>query len=398
MVTTHYPPSHIGGDAVFVQYLSNELIRLGHEVHIVHNPIAYLALRGKPKNTRDQVNGPEPVRHPHRSIFGRFDLATSLAFGFSNRAERLLLETVDDVKPDVIHWHNTKAFFGRIPEISGPKSLYTAHDYFAVCPRSNLIRPGGLMCENPRYCQICLLRGGKLPQLWRVGQRRTSVHPFNTGILCPSEFMARRLGRENIRVDGVLRNFVPRPQLSFRKKRNDPRKILYLGLLEPHKGVRRLIEAFSLTRENQGFELVIVGRGSLEERLGEQIEKSSLHNRVRLAGFISRSDIDLLLSEADAMVVPSEWPENAPLVALEALSFGVPIIGSDAGGIPEIVASDADSMLFRAGSSQDLARCILAAWNRGNADIGETSRRSYEKDFSPDAHLSMYFRFIAERV
>ena len=113
-VTMNYPPAHFGGDARFVEYLSNELIRAGHEVHVLHNPSVFELLRKKKAPDLDSVTQGGVRRHVHRPRMPRLDTLVALNFGSSvssvDQYERLLKE----VKPDVVHWHNTKGFLCRI--------------------------------------------------------------------------------------------------------------------------------------------------------------------------------------------------------------------------------------------------------------------------------------------
>lgn len=393
MISTHYPPRNIGGDAVFVQYLSRELSRIGHEVHVLHSPAVYELLRGNSRPV-DKLTDEGVVLHPYKGSAGHLDIISTVVLGVSNRAREFLERTADKIKPDVLHWHNTKAFFGRIPTVCAEKSMYTAHDYYAICPRSSLIRQDGSICAHARLCQWCLAKGGKAPQLWRIKQTPTTVTPEHLEVICPSESMANRLRSEGIRISHILPNFVPDPQAVARRTELDKRRMIYLGVLERHKGLDTLLDAFSQSRDNHGFELTIVGNGHMREHLIEKTREIGIEKRVRILGYMPRADIDKLLSESDAIVIPSEWPENAPLVALEALALGVPIIGSRAGGIPEIVGKDPDSMLFDMGDTDALAERMKDAWDREPGKIGVLSRQAYLNSFSPNAHLSKYLDIV----
>ena len=394
MVTTHFPPLHIGGDAVFGQYLSRELSRIGHEVHVLTYPSIYRMLRGAKGQGDDTIDDFDPTLHIYEPKLKRLDTGFTYVFGSAKGAERKLAEISGKVKPDVIHWHNTKAFFAKIPGNRDSKSVYTAHDYYAICPRSNRTRPDGSICSEPRMCQLCLLKWRKVPQIWRAGRKLINIFPRDIRILCPSRFMAKRLESQGLSVSDVLPNFVPEPIVRTQANVSDERKVIYVGILERHKGVHTLLDAFSRCRGDQDFKLIVVGKGSLKQELVGQAKKLGIDGRVDITGFLPREEIQRHLRESDAMIIPSEWSENAPLVAIEALSYGVPIIGSNAGGIPEIAGRDSDSMLFESGNSEDLSRCITKAWARGNQSSGTNSRRAYEASFSPKAHLGRYFEIL----
>jgi glycosyltransferase involved in cell wall biosynthesis len=213
------------------------------------------------------------------------------------------------------------------------------------------------------------------------------------GVICPSEFMAKRLKQDGLSAHHILRNFVP--DIGAKGPAGDA-SILYVGMLEVHKGPRTLLEAFARSRDSQGFKLHIVGEGSLKDELRARVEDLGLKGRVSVPGFISRSEVQSLLQNSTAMVIPSEWPENAPLTALESLSMGVPVLGSDQGGLPEILGPDSGSVVFKAKATDELAKEIVAFWERRNDMGGERrkARLSYERRFSPDVHIDQYMRII----
>lgn len=174
MISTHFPPHHLGGDAVFVDYLSRELVRRGHEVHVSHNPSVYEVIRDHApvKGVNDEMTG---IRtHSYNPRFRKTDALNALMLGLDGKQRRMVVELAKETRPDVVHWHNTRAFIGRPFIVSDEVSLYTSHDYGAVCPRSSLLRPDMQMCEQPRMCALCCLRWKKPPQLWRGMSRGCS--------------------------------------------------------------------------------------------------------------------------------------------------------------------------------------------------------------------------------
>lgn len=398
MVSTHYPPAHLGGDARFVEYLSDELVRRGHEVHVLHSPAAY-AVQRKTMPVLDRVTPGGVSRHTYIGGFKRMDPLFSLVLGRGLGSNSDFGEIARKLKPDVTHWHNTKGFIGRPVASDSGESLYTAHDFYAVCPRSNLLRPGGRLCERPLLCQTCLLRWRKPPQLWRVLWMRVVRPPEGFTVLSPSEFVAGRLRREGIRVDHVLRNFVP-DRGTIPSRGSEANRIVFLGVLESFKGPMTLLEAFGRCKDEQGFELSFFGEGSLKEPLKNRVRALSLEDRVHVRGFVPLDDLREHLEETAAIIVPSESYENAPLVALEALSMGIPVIGSSIGGLPEILQPDSGSTLFTPGDAGLLSREMVALWNERGAlaERRRKARAAYEKGLSPDAHLREYLEIVRARV
>ena len=397
MISTHYPPYHLGGDAVFVDYLSRELVARGHEVHVYFNPAAYELLRGQNLVVQPKPDiGPQV--HPYSSATGRMDPFVALSLGLWGRPQKRLEELIRITKPDVVHWHNPRGFVGRPFAVPGSVTLYTTHDYTPVCPRSNLLKPDMRLCDEARLCTLCCMRWRKPPQLWRIGRRRVFRFPQDLKVISPSEFVARRLEAEGVAVHKVLRCFVPDLGKHFHREGSTDDTIFYLGLLEMHKGVHTLLDAFAKSSHEQGFRLYIVGEGTLKESLRSKVAGLGLSERVSIPGFLDRTEVETVRRNAVAQVVPSVWYENAPSVVLEAFSLGIPVIASNIGGLPELVTAESGSRTFRPGDSNELAELLIAAWReRGNlSERRRQAREAYLSRFRPEIHVAAYLQMIEE--
>lgn len=397
MVTTHFPPYHLGGDAVFVDYLTSELVRRGHEAHVFFNPAAYKMLRGQSVKTSSRTDD-RPQEHPYSSPSGRIDPFIALSLGLWGRPKKKLAELVRTVKPDVVHWHNSRGFIGEPFAVTKSVSLYTVHDYTPVCPRSNLLKPHMRLCNDPRFCTICCMKWKKPPQLWRIGKKRVLRYSDGLNLISPSEFVAKRLESEGVSVHGVLRGFVPDLGEHFQRSSSKDDVVFYLGLLEKHKGLLTLLDAFAKSRDRQQFRLYIVGEGTLREDLRRRVASLGLSGRVSVPGFLSRPEVEAIRKDAVAQIVPSVWFENAPSVILEAFSLGIPAIASDIGGLPEIATPDSGSKLFRPGDADELAISLESAWQERH-DLDEKRKRArdaYTSRYRPDTHIAAYLRMIKE--
>ncbi len=147
MVTTFYPPYHLGGDAVHVQYLAEALAERGHEVHVEFSPAAAL-VKGV-GSAPSEPNGDVHL-HPIPSPFGGMQPLSAYLRGESRGVTRFHNRLVEDVKPDVIHHHNI-SLLGRgvVSREAAVKTLYPAHDYWLRCPRSDLFKYGRYPCDAP---------------------------------------------------------------------------------------------------------------------------------------------------------------------------------------------------------------------------------------------------------
>jgi glycosyltransferase involved in cell wall biosynthesis len=174
MITTFYPPYTFGGDGIFVQRLSNELARRGHQVDVIHCVDSYLALAGRePKPAGD--DHPNVRVHRLRSRFGLLSPLATQQTGLP-LLKTAALQQILAQGFDVIHYHNPSLIGGpKILEYGQAIKLYTMHEYWLVCPTHTLFRFNRAPCTQQR-CLLCSLIYKRPPQWWRYsGLLRSAV-------------------------------------------------------------------------------------------------------------------------------------------------------------------------------------------------------------------------------
>ncbi|MCI4371531.1 MAG: glycosyltransferase, partial [Thermoplasmata archaeon] len=146
--------------------------------------------------------------------------------------------------------------------------------------------------------------------------------------------------------------------------------VTFLGRLVPYKGVRVLIEAAGFLKDDP-VTFAIAGRGPLEEELEDDVGRRGLRYRVRFLGFVEDKDVADLLAGSDLVVCPSiSLAESTPIVLLEALACGTPIVGTRLGGSEETLPNDGvRGLLVPPRDAKALAAAIrtLIARNSWNA-------------------------------
>ncbi len=183
--------------------------------------------------------------------------------------------------------------------------------------------------------------------------------------------------------------FLPQDKIYLREKLSLPlnRKIiLFVGNLVKAKGVNFLIESIpDILSSEPNLLAVIVGEGELEEKLRIQVKDLGIENFVQFEGFKPHSEIALWMSASDLFVLPS-LREGFGLVALEALSSGVPIVTSQVGGIPEFVKDGENGFLVEPGNPSEIAKKvrILLKDKKRHSNM---SKRARESVFSHDVKL-----------
>ncbi len=173
--------------------------------------------------------------------------------------------------------------------------------------------------------------------------------------------------------------------------------ILFVGRLVERKGVRHLIEAMRLLPPGRRARLVIVGDGPERSALEAQARRDGLVERVEFRGRVSESDLKRAYREASVLVLPAIVDargdtEGLGVVLLEAMSCGVPVIGSDLGGILDIVANGETGLLVPPAHPAALAAALerLAADPALAARLGESGRRHVRERFSWPAIVAQW--------
>jgi len=152
----------------------------------------------------------------------------------------------------------------------------------------------------------------------------------------------------------VLNNFVNSENLTVDPGTKEE-YYCYVGRLSPEKGVDLLLNAAA---ELPDYKLKIIGAGPLEDRLLSGRENSN----VEFLGYKTGKELRTIISGSKFIIVPSNWFENNPLIILESLCLGTPVIGSDIGGIPELIKPGFNGILFTADNTDELRLKIKSLW------------------------------------
>ena len=166
-----------------------------------------------------------------------------------------------------------------------------------------------------------------------------------------------------------------------------PTIVLFYGRISTGKGVTSLLEAWrSLGLDPERTLLVLAGQAVGEPGIDAAIAALPAGS-VRV--LLPRADVVPLLHAADIVVAPSEEPESFGRVLVEAMSTGRPVIGSDIGGMPEILTGEFSDWLVRPGDAAGLAERIasLLDWRTRTPDLGRRARASVAERFPAAAHV-----------
>ncbi len=392
MVTTFYPPDAFGGDAVFVQQLSNELAKRGHHVEVIYCRDAFHLLGGRTPLITPQDH-PNVTVHALKSRMGILSpLATHQTGTPVLKYSRL--KTIFEKPFDVLHYHNISLVGG--PQIlhwgHGIK-LYTLHEYWLLCPTHMLFKFNREACTS-RQCLSCTLIHKRPPQLWRhteaISQAVKQVDVF----IAPSEFTKNKHLEMGLRIPTVvLPYFTSRwgltESVAAPRTREKP-YFLFVGRLEKIKGLQELLPVF---RRYQKAELWVIGIGGYEPALRRMAQESP---NIKFLGQQSGERLQGLYRDAVALIVPSLWYEVFGIVILEAFTLATPVIVSNRGAMPEIIEESGGGFVY--GTEKEL----LGAMDRLLLDrnlrqqMGQRGYEALQKKWRAEVHINRYLELIEE--
>ncbi|MDR2700318.1 MAG: glycosyltransferase family 4 protein [Nitrososphaerota archaeon] len=214
------------------------------------------------------------------------------------------------------------------------------------------------------------------------------------------------LGAKSSRVE-VLHNgvdldrFKPLPKIKeeMRKKLgipNDVKIVLTVRRIVYKNGVDTLIDAANIAvKKKQNLVVIVAGKGPDMASIQKQIEHMGLEKNIKLAGFVADQDLHAYYNIADLFVLPSKSGEGLPLVALEAMACGLPVIATNVGGINEIIVKGFGK-LVPANNPEMLAKAIVefADVNRESGEL----RAIVEEKFGWDKNVARLIEIYEELI
>ncbi len=235
-----------------------------------------------------------------------------------------------------------------------PSVLYVS-DYKCICPVGSKLLPDGSLCTNQPGL-VCWQSGCTSLPHWlrdlpRYALIRSQLSRFTKIITC-SEWVRKALSHHGIAAETLLMPSPP-PQKNYLRSPSPWPQLLYVGRLDREKGIDLLLRA--MERLN-GVRLRIVGEGPLRPRLEHLAKSLGIGDRVSFIGWLEPSAINIELARTWALVVPSLWAEPLGLVAVEAVTRGVPVVASQSGGLAEIIEPGVTGLLFPNGDAAALEK------------------------------------------
>ncbi len=380
-----YYPDVMGGGEFSTKQMTEGLARRGHEVvvYCLGRDTCEEEINGVRVN-RKYIKGtsehflslcknnriPDPFTRISKIVRKRGDLYPD---GKWYKKYRTVMMEED---PDVVHTASPMSYLGRV-------NLWRA--------AYDLNIPVSHVCRSPFLLELDFL-GGRLNRYNR--RRSTKAASYLTALAAPSRYMLDAHTRAGIRgqkINEVIYNavdFEPVPLTAefVGKKEN---LVIYAGDLSEKKGITTLIRAMEGL---EGISLLLIGSGELLDEIKKE-------GKAGLLDWMEREELYAHMQKAKAVVLPSKWNEPFGRILIEAIGNGTIGIGSDRGGIPEVLGHD-DDYIFCSGDARGLRSRIERVIKMPVPAYMEEARKQQRmaSGFSYDTYTDNWERFFLRQL
>lgn len=354
-----------GGSETYIFEIGRQLQKMGHEVQ-------YFGMEHEGRIVSNRVESYTQDMNFHSG--GLSKLIYPFKILYSKEARKALRPVLEDFKPDVVHLNNinfqlTPSVIDEVKSFDEKiKIVYTAHDAQWVCPNHLMRIPSTgercFRCIDGAYSNCTkhrCIHDSKLRSFLgqieaQIYKKRHTYRQVDT-IISPSKFLADVLSHNKDLAGRIvtLHNFVELPDAANQTTSDSEKRdyVLYFGRYDVEKGIRIILAA---ARKLPEVDFIFAGKGDFEKEIEE------LPN-VQNVGFQDKEGITKLIRNAKFTVFPSICNENCPFSVIESIVNGTPVVGSDIGGVPELIDNGKTGLLFETENVSELTDIIYKLWN-----------------------------------
>lgn len=349
-VNMFYYPTMNGGTEHSLKLLAEELASRGHKV-------AVATYDGKqPVLSQECISGVYVYRmyNPifmkkafHRPVRTDEKLKYYVGKYFNKAMEKQLEYILGQVQPDIVHTQN---FFPtrllKSIKRRGISTIHTLRDYFLLDPKSDLNASHRIIVNLHRLYQ------------------RFYTDRYLDMVTAPSELIMKRhtdrnffsICRRKVIYNAVRLDMEETVRYIDEKKSRTEKTVhfLYVGSLLKLKGIDLLLRTFQEIKMDH-IRLTICGSGPMQHEVEDMCRQDT---RIRFKGQLMSSELAVEYAAADVVIVPSLWEEPFGRVVIEAAQHGNPIIGSNRGGVAEVIGHTKFGTLFTYDDPEDLKKQI----------------------------------------
>lgn len=366
-------PSIVGGAEVFVRQFAENLVERGDEVVVIR-----ASLKGA--RLTETVNGVTVEFVPVRNLFAPFQAKrhpiAHLAWHLIDdtlKADPSIRQILAAFKPDLLHTNTLNGLstdVWRTAKDLDVPILHTLHDYYLICPRCSRFRDGASCGDTCGSCRLLTSnRRGRVDlvdAVASVSRRTLALHQQHGLFANTPQYVVANVPNDNIEFT---------PQITV----DGPLILGYLGRFSIEKGVRLLAEAVGRLPKGD-VRFLLAGNVSEDEKV--VLRSMAPEADLEFLGFVKPSEF---YAKVHLVAIPSIWDEPGALALVDALAAGRPVIGTDFGGIPEIINDGITGWIARpdADGLADVLRELVtnpAAMNAAHSEL--RARQVKQRTFS----------------
>jgi glycosyltransferase involved in cell wall biosynthesis len=394
-------PDHRAGVEIVTLGLARELKSRGHEPYVFAAKRSIPGSGIEPYETQDYEFEGIPVRRVGRPEEG---LSRPYRLNYQNDdMAQKAREYMRGIEPDIVHVMHLQGLSASVlPAFkeSGVPLVFTAADFWTICPVVDLRRHDGALCTGPEvtHCVRCIASRNPDPRVRNTvasisgpvlkvadGLSRTPLPRFSHSlrqigavrerpayIRTKLELVDRVVAYTQLTQDLLLRNGIGAgktmvshygidtsglAEAAERRRPSPTLRVGFVGTLAPHKGCDILVRAFNMLPPHLDATLSVHGDPDRYPSFADELrELAADEGRISFRGAFSRDELGRVMSELDVLAVPSRWYENAPGVIFEAFAAGMPIVATNLKGMSEFVKHGENGLLFELENAGDLSR------------------------------------------
>lgn len=356
IISALFPPDIMGGAELCAYNLAHWLRGRGAEVGV-------LTTAKTPDEAQDEqdIDGVKVWRVWMPRAYSAFNAARAkgwqkplwhLQDHFDPRNRKIVARILKKFKPDHIHIHVLQGIgYNALIDIAESKipTVFFLHDLGLACFRMGMFKNGR---ECTKQCSLCRISSSFKARCIKQAPDMSFISPSLANLNTLAKYFP-----VTDKPHAVIMNASRYPLPTAPRTESDRVRLLFIGRLHATKGIDVLLTAATNLALKHAFSLTVVGSGPDEAHLREAYGALPW---CTFTGFITQQEISNRIVNSDVLCIPSIWAENSPGVVIQALGLGLPVIGSDKGGIPELVEDGKNGRLVPAGDA--------AAWE---AALGE---------------------------
>lgn len=386
-ITNLYSPYIIGGTEIYLQNLLQQL-SVTCKVSLITTAPYSGRTSLKPQMSREgnfriyrffPANVYHLYKRPNSSILKAIWYLLDI---YNVHAREVVRKILSEEKPDLVHTHNLRGLSVSVWDAikdAGIPLVHTLHDFQLLC-RNGLLLHG----KDAKLCG-----GSDLEcRIYRPMMRQlTNSKPDM--VLSPSQFVLdkfKQAGFLDRSSHALLPLWADAPDLQKTEATlGISLRLLYMGVVSRHKGVRYLVNAFMQLKDcNAHLEIAGIG----DEELDECRQLARHDNRIKFLNFVNGHEKEKAFMRANVVALPSIWYDNSPVIIYESFARGKPVIASRIGGIPELVQHEYNGLLFEPHNTKELAG-ILERLNQDSELLALLSRNAStsSNQYTREAHV-----------